>query len=111
LSIRNLTARDLAAGHAERVALDETFEQLRQLARSHGDLPLVVLAAERSIACFEPRDYPQGGADAVRPAWRALLDDLARRSSRGRVEVVPACGHMVPFERPGAIVDAVRSVM
>ncbi len=111
LSIRAMSARDLATGNAERAALDQTFAQLRARAGSHGDLPLIVLAAERSVACFEPRDYPRDGAGAVRAAWRELLAELAARSSRGELRGVPDCGHLVPLERPTAVVDAVRDLL
>jgi pimeloyl-ACP methyl ester carboxylesterase len=79
---------------------------------SLGDLPLLVLSADKSLATFEPRDYPKGtNLDQVQRVWMELLHDVARASSRGTLLPVSDSGHHVPLERPAAVVDAIHHVV
>jgi hypothetical protein len=49
--------------------------------------------------------------DDQRRVWVEILQaDLARLSTRGRQIIVPDSDHMIPFERPDAIVSAIREV-
>jgi pimeloyl-ACP methyl ester carboxylesterase len=109
--MREMTQRNIAAGEAERAALDDTYQSLRSEAQSVGDIPLLVLGAERAVACFETREYPEGAAETVRPCWLELLRDLAARSTRGELRMVPGTGHMVPLENPTAVTDAIVDVL
>lgn len=90
--------------------MDGMLESHRQVqaARGLGDLPLVVLAAGRS----EP---PPGEAEAVwRERHRILLEEqqprLARLSSRGKLVRVPQSGHVIQFEAPRIVIDAIKEV-
>ena len=74
-----------------------------------GDTPLIVLAAENTAgisAGFEP----ELGATLER-IWWDLQDDLASRSSKGRLVKVENSEHEMPFDRPDAIADAIREVL
>lgn len=74
--------------------------------RSLGNLPLIVLTAGK----FEPRGLPPRG-DFWNTLWgRELQPQLARLSTRGR-QVVVDSSHMIPFEKPEAIVQAVTEVV
>ena len=57
-------------------------------------MPLTVLSA--------------GNASAIE---RAGHETLARRSSRGRIEVVPASGHWIQVDRPDAVIQATREII
>jgi pimeloyl-ACP methyl ester carboxylesterase len=74
-----------------------------------GALPLVVLTAGR----WEPMDgIPPADDAAFRDLWaRELQPELARLSSRGRQVVVADSAHLIPWQRPRAVVDAVREVV
>ena len=67
-----------------------------------GDVPLIVLTAGRPS---------EGGTTAEQRAWIDLQAGLTRLSTRGRQEVVYDSGHMIPFEAPEAVIDAVRGVV
>ena len=44
------------------------------------------------------------------PSWgKRLADDIP--GSRGELDLVAFCGHLVPEEEPTAVVDAVRRVL
>ena len=85
----------------------EDAEELKAL-DSLGDKPLIVLSAGKNMLGM-PLDTKD---------WHDLHDvwvndvqmRLARLSSRGKQIMVPDSGHMIPFERPDAIVNAVREV-
>jgi pimeloyl-ACP methyl ester carboxylesterase len=74
--------------------------------RGLGDLPLVVLTAGK----FQAASLPPRG-DFWNNLWvKDLQPQLARLSTRGR-QVVVDSGHMIPFEKPEAVVQAVTEVV
>jgi pimeloyl-ACP methyl ester carboxylesterase len=78
-----------------------------ELARRPLDIPLVVLTAGRPP--FEGKT-PQESA-ALAKMWRDSHEALARLSTRGARRDVPGCGHMIPSERPDAVIAAIREVI
>lgn len=81
-------------------------------AGSLGDKPLIVLTAGKSVdKKLLPAGITQKDLDDLRELW---INDLqlreARQSSRGKRIMVPDSDHMIPFERPDAIVTAIREV-
>ncbi|HVN01242.1 MAG TPA: alpha/beta fold hydrolase [Caulobacteraceae bacterium] len=75
-----------------------------------GDLPLIVLTRGTSAAPSGVK-LPPGAAARIDAAWRALQDDETHWSTRGRHEVVADATHYIQFDRPDAVVDAVRDVV
>jgi pimeloyl-ACP methyl ester carboxylesterase len=72
-----------------------------------GDRPLVVLTAGRSADVAEPNPV-----SAFHKVWmHQLQPDLARLSSRGRQTIVEKAGHMIHFDQPDAVVNAIREVI
>lgn len=74
-----------------------------------GDLPIIVLTAGRAFA-----SSTRVRADAlpkVQHDWVQLQQELARRSTRGQHRVVARSDHMIPYEAPQAVIDAVRDVV
>jgi pimeloyl-ACP methyl ester carboxylesterase len=71
-------------------------EVARELARTDAlrDVPLTVLSA--------------GNAS---PIQRAEQETLARRSSRGQIEVVADSGHWIQVDRPDAVIRAIREMI
>lgn len=72
-------------------------------------VPLVVLTAGRDVS-----RSMRASADVkarVRALWLQLQDELAALSPRSKHVVVEDSGHMIPDEKPQAVIDAVRSVV
>jgi pimeloyl-ACP methyl ester carboxylesterase len=86
---------------AEEVAQDD-----RLPAWSFGDQPLIVLDDKWQL----PEHPTADDLDAER-VWRALNENVARRSVRGKLIVTEQSGHMIPLEQPEAVVAAVRNVV
>jgi hypothetical protein len=74
-----------------------------------GRLPLVVLTAGRSFA--DSRRIRADQLAKVQQDWVQIQGELARRSSRGRHIVVANSGHMILYDAPQAVTDAVRDVV
>jgi hypothetical protein len=77
-----------------------------------GDKPLVVLTAGKSADASQlPPGFPKKEFDDFHEVW---VNDLqvkeAHLSTRGERIMVPDSDHMIPFERPDAIVAAIRAV-
>jgi pimeloyl-ACP methyl ester carboxylesterase len=76
------------------------------------DKPLVVLTAGKNVS---PSDLPPGTSmkdfDDFHQIWvNELQVKEANLSTRGKRIIVADSDHMIPFERPDAIVDAIRDV-
>lgn len=106
------------AGQSLPAILDETAhfsESLREAGtvRSLGDRPLVVLTAMAPLSDGDLAALKLTAEDGGR--FKALLQELHRDqaswSTRGRQVLVPEAGHYIQFDRPRAVVTAVREVI
>jgi len=88
--------------------LSVSQQQERDAARSFGEAPLIVLSADKFAT--DPWRTPDETALAARH-WREGHEALARRSTQGRVEVVPGAGHFIQRDSPDAIINAIRGVL
>lgn len=94
------------AAVAELDGVPESYQQLRA-GRGLGDLPLIVLTAGK----FKPKGAPPEKEQEWSRIWlKELQPQLARLSTRGR-QVIADSGHLIPFEAPGAVVQAVGEVL
>lgn len=74
-----------------------------------GDMPLTVLTGSDATPLSEGFEPALGMT--IEQIWWDLQDELASRSTQGRLIKVEATGHEVPFERPDAVVDAIQAVL
>jgi pimeloyl-ACP methyl ester carboxylesterase len=107
----DLQTKSLESAGDELEAFEESGEQARA-AGPLGDLPLVVLTAGGRA---EDEDLPPDVMAKEREQRRIWVEELqgalAKLSTRGRQIVVAGSGHMIPLERPEAVVAAVREVV
>jgi pimeloyl-ACP methyl ester carboxylesterase len=96
----------IAAAASELENVKEGKEELRA-AGMLGSKPLIVLIAAKSL--LDLPLPPQDKAD-LHSAWKEFEMRLAGLSSQGKWVIVPDTGHMIPFDRPDAIVSAAREV-
>lgn len=78
-----------------------------------GDRPLVVLSAGRKSS---PDEFRMMGltseqGERLAEAKRKLRDDQATWSTHGRHEVVADASHYIQFDRPDAVIRAIREVV
>lgn len=86
--------------------LTATAAQVDAGRRSYGALPLIVLSADGTYA-----GMPERARTAALGVSRGLHREVAARSSRGEERLVTGSSHMMIFDRPDAIVDAVQEVL
>ena len=82
------------------------FEELEQTVRdvrTAGPLPPVPMIV---IASGRPGEDPR-----FRRAWLDLQRDLASRSPRGTLILLPATSHNVPVDAPASVAEAVRAIL
>jgi pimeloyl-ACP methyl ester carboxylesterase len=99
--------KQMWAVFSEFEAHEESSEQIRKM-RTLGDRPLIVLTAGKIDEGIydDPND-----ATAAHKLWVEVIQkDLVRLSTRGKQIVVTDSGHMIPMERPEAVVAAIREV-
>lgn len=104
--------RSLRAMLDEQEALDETFKEAGAL-RSLGDRPLVVLTAAAAIKSTDlaAMKLTTEQGQRLQATWFELHDDETSWSSHGRQVRLEDSHHYVQFERPDAVIDAVREVV
>jgi hypothetical protein len=101
----------IEASASEMGSFVESANEVRA-AGNLGDKPLVVLTAGKSADASQlPPGIPKKEFDDFHTLW---VNDLqvkeAHLSTRGERIMVPDSTHMIPFERPDAIISAIHSV-
>jgi pimeloyl-ACP methyl ester carboxylesterase len=100
-----------ATGEEMELFAPESANQVRA-AGNLGDKPLIVLTAGKNVDATQlPSEVPQQQLEEFHSIWvHELQVKEAQLSTRGKQIIVPDSDHMIPFERPDAIVDALREV-
>jgi pimeloyl-ACP methyl ester carboxylesterase len=93
-------------------AIPATLARAGEL-RTLGDRPLIVLAAGRVMDADEMQANGVNIEQAQRLAvvHRAIQADEATWSTRGHLEVIEDASHYIQFDRPSAVIHAVRDVL
>jgi len=107
-----LQGKFVDATASEFLVFDQSAEEVRQ-SGNLGDRPLIVLTAGKEQ---DLKNFPKGiSADEMKAFQKQWIEDLqvreARLSTRGKQVVVPDSTHMIPLERPDAVINAVREVV
>lgn len=111
-TVPRLLPTSVGALARETAAVATTLRQAGET-RTLGDRPLIALSAALGP---QPAEIAAMGltpdeADRLAIASRALHDDQARWSRRGRNEVVAGASHYIQLDRPDAVIAAVREVV
>jgi pimeloyl-ACP methyl ester carboxylesterase len=90
----------------------ELFEKSAEQIRASGNLgdrPLIVLTAGK---VDEEIYESQADVTAVQKLWVEVLQkDLVKLSSKGKQIVIADSGHLIPQEKPEAVVSAIKEVL
>jgi pimeloyl-ACP methyl ester carboxylesterase len=81
--------------------------------QSFGDRPFIVLTAGRgqSSSQLSQMGLTAAQGERLQAASRALHEDQAARWRRGQHIVVPDASHYIQFDRPDAVIRAIRDVV
>jgi pimeloyl-ACP methyl ester carboxylesterase len=83
-------------------------DQERQVARTFGNLPMIVLTGGLMSRAMT---ISVAGKAAAQEVWERGHDKLAHRSTRGESIIIPDSGHLIELEKPDAVIDAVRKIV
>jgi pimeloyl-ACP methyl ester carboxylesterase len=95
------------ASEYENIATRDS-DQIDATRRPLGELPLIVLTAEKTGQ--DPAMSPEQQAASV-GMWRRMHDETAALSTRGENRLVLGSGHLIPTEKPEAVIAAVNEVV
>jgi pimeloyl-ACP methyl ester carboxylesterase len=111
-AIQAYAAKSFATLFEENEAIDSTLEEAGTF-RDLGERPLVVLTAMAPFTEPELRamKITQVQGTQVKGIWRELQQDEASWSSRSHHVLLPHSGHNIQREDPGAVIEAVLSVV
>ena len=84
----------------------QTSREIAAGRQSYGALPLIVLTADGTYAGVAERARP-----VIDDLWSRLHQEVAARSTHGRQQRVAHSSHMMMFDRPDAIVDAIAEIV
>lgn len=79
--------------------------------RRYGDMPLIVLTSGLHPM---PPEIPAGVREQAAQYFQALAsahDALATLSTRGRNQLVPNSGHLIQFDNPAVVIEAINRVL
>lgn len=85
-------------------------EQLRALRKPFGDLPLLVLT--RGVSEYAIPGKPQSAMNkANEDENEKIHKEIAALSTKGKQRVIPGASHIIQFDQPAAVVQAVLEVL
>ena len=91
---------------AERISLKDSYRQVK-LASLPQDMPLIVLTAENGVEAW--RSSESAVDDEAKATWMQMQKELSQLSLQ-RI-VIKNSGHYIYFDQPGAIINAVLSLL
>ena len=100
----SLTTKHLSSTAKMLVAFSRTLDTVRASA-ALPDVLLTIITRGKAEKAF-----PWGDVDREN-AWREGQERISRAAPQGKLIVAAESGHMVPFDQPELIVDAIRSVI
>jgi hypothetical protein len=73
---------------------------------SYGDMPMIVLTADGTFS-----DVPDPPRTSLNILWLRLHEQMARLSTHGSSRLIAHSSHMMIFDRPDAIIQAIQDVV
>lgn len=94
----------------EHEKLEESLKQLKNTEGRLGNKPLVVITAGKNLSS-ENTGYPKELTDKFDNLWEAFQKDLVTKSTNGKRIIAKNSGHMIPYEQPEIIIEAIREIV
>lgn len=104
-----LASRERAAAVLSENEPDPFVLSASTMTRSLGDLPIVVLTAGNKFGADE--GAAPGETPSLRRAWLEAGAIIAASSTHGEQRVIQDASHVIQFEQPQAVIDAITDVV
>jgi pimeloyl-ACP methyl ester carboxylesterase len=92
-------------------ALDEDGRMVVSPHRNYRDMPLIVLTAGKFNVRADATQAFKDEVPARQAEWKLAHDEYAALSRQGVNRMVPGSAHIIPQEKPQAVIDAVVEVI
>lgn len=102
-----LTSQKAYASEEENFAT-VSADQTRATRHDFGDMPIIVLTHAPSPA---PKGIPQSMQDGRTMAWEQLHNEVAAMSTHGVNWIVPRSSHIMNYDRPEIVIDAIQTAL
>ena len=106
---QKLTTKFIHAVTDEMAHLKDSFHQLQITGGSLGDKPLTVISAGKKRS--NKGNLPEKEFEQMIKNLQDMQKDLVTKSARGKQIIAEKSGHMVNYDQPEIIVDAVREMV
>ena len=83
-------------------------DQTRATRRDFGDMPLIVLT---HAPYPRYKTLTQQEQDQRTATWEQMHNEVAAMSTHGVNEIVPRAGHLINYDRPEIVIDAIRQAL
>jgi len=93
-------------GELQQLVVGETCDQIREIGNL-GDLPLVVLTADKSQDIESLRATP-AVYEQSQTVWQTLQDELASLSTNSTHVIAKGSGHFIHLDRPDLVIAAIQ---
>jgi pimeloyl-ACP methyl ester carboxylesterase len=111
LKAQRLSTKFVVANVHEGLLLEKNCQQLQQAGKSFGDMPLTVIRAGKPmIEKPIPGVISQELMDKINKVWLEIQTDLLKKSSQSTELIAENSGHLIPYDQPEIVVDAVREM-
>ncbi|MBP6869280.1 alpha/beta hydrolase [Candidatus Babeliales bacterium] len=106
------TIKYLNALISEMFLFKQSFDQLKEDGGLLGDKPLTVISQGKQLTLEQVKGWitPEQ-LETQNRVWPELQADLATKSSRGKLIVAENSSHMINYDRPDVIIEAVREMV
>ncbi len=83
-------------------------DQTRATRRDFGDMPIIVLT---HAPYPRYKTLTQQEQDQRTATWEQMHNEVAAMSTHGVNEIVPRAGHLINYDRPEIVIDAIRQAL
>jgi pimeloyl-ACP methyl ester carboxylesterase len=83
-------------------------DQTRATRRDFGDIPIIVLT---HAPYPRYKTLTQQEQDQRTATWEQMHNEVAAMSTHGVNEIVPRAGHLINYDRPEIVIDAIRQAL
>lgn len=87
----------------------DSLQQIKEAPKKIENMPLSVISAGQRLMS-EERGYDREFLEEITRVWRSLQKDLVSKSSKGKQIIADKSGHMISYQQPELIVEAVREM-
>lgn len=88
----------------------DSLKQIKEAPKRIENMPLSVISAGRWLMT-EERGYDREFLEEITRVWKSLQKDLVSKSSKGKHIIADHSGHMISYEQPELITEAVREMV